>query len=63
MSPVTKISFSPDRVENGDRIVQSMAADVGAHGRFGVIVQVVKECVHPGLFAPSADGIFERSSS
>ena len=25
----------------------SMAADAGAHGRFGAIVQVLKECVRP----------------
>ena len=53
----------PDRVENTDLIVLSMPADVGTHGRFGAIVQVLKECVHPVLFVPSADGIFERSSS
>jgi hypothetical protein len=54
---------APDRVQNADLIVLSMAADVGAHARFGAIVQVLKECVHPVLFVPSADGIFERSSS
>ena len=50
MNPVTKI-------------VLSMAADVGAHARFGAVVRVLKACVHPVLFVPSADGIFERSSS
>jgi nucleotide-binding universal stress UspA family protein len=54
---------APDRVQNADLIVLSMAADVGAHARLGAIVQVLKECVHPVLFVPSADGIFERSSS
>jgi hypothetical protein len=54
---------APDRVQNADVIVLSMPADVGAHARFGAIVQVLKECVHPVLFVPSADGIFERSSS
>jgi hypothetical protein len=53
----------PNRVQNADLIVLSMAADVGAHAQFGAIVQVLKECVHPVLFVPSADGIFERSSS
>lgn len=54
---------APDRVQNADLIVLSMARDVSAHARFGAIVQVLKECVHPVLFVPSADGIFERSSS
>ena len=54
---------APDRVQNADVIVLSMAADASAHERFGAIVQVLKECVHPVLFVPSADGIFERSSS
>ena len=54
---------APDRVQNADVIVLSMPADVGAHARFGAIVQVLKECVHPVLFVPSADGIVERSSS
>lgn len=53
----------PDRVRNADLIVLSMAADVGAHARFGAIVQVLKECVHPVLFVPSAHRILERSSS
>ena len=54
------LPFSPPRVMT---LLTSMAADVGAQGRFGGIVQVLKECVHPVLFVPSADGIFERSSS
>ena len=54
---------APDRVHDADVIVLSMAADVGADARFGAIVQVLKECVHPVLFVPSADRIFERSSS
>jgi nucleotide-binding universal stress UspA family protein len=54
---------APDFVQNADVIVLSMAAAVGAHARFGAIVQVLKECVQPVLFVPSADGIFERSSS
>ena len=73
MSPVTKISrvlvgvafddASASALKMADVIVPSMAADVGAHARFGAIVQVLNECVHPVLFVPSADGIFERSSS
>jgi hypothetical protein len=31
--------------------------------KFGAIVQVLKECVHPALFIPSTDGIVERSLS
>lgn len=54
---------APDRVQNADLIVLSMPADVGAHARFGAIVQVLKECVHPVLFVPSADGTVERSWS
>ena len=54
---------APDRVQNADVIVLSMAADVGAHARFGAIVQVLKECLHPVLFVPSAHGTLERSSS
>jgi nucleotide-binding universal stress UspA family protein len=54
---------APDRVQNADVIVLSMPADVGAHAQFGAIVQVLRECVHPVLFVPSANGIFERSPS
>ena len=54
---------APDRVRNADLIVLSMSTDVGAHARFGPIVRVLKECVHPVLFVPLADGIVERSSS
>lgn len=52
-----------DRLQNADVIVLSMAADLGAHTGFDAIVQVLKECVHPVLFVPSAGGRFERSSS
>ena len=31
--------------------------------KFGAIVQVLKECVHPVLFVPPTDGIVERSLS
>jgi hypothetical protein len=54
---------APDRVRNADLIVLSMAADAGAQAGFGTIVQMLKECVRPVLFVPSADGILERSSS
>jgi hypothetical protein len=43
--------------------VLSMRSDGGPHSQVDAIVQVLKECVHPVLFVPSADGIFERSSS
>jgi nucleotide-binding universal stress UspA family protein len=56
---------APDRLENTDLVVLSLAtaADSGTQARFRTIVQVLKECVHPVLFVPSADGMFERSSS
>jgi nucleotide-binding universal stress UspA family protein len=53
----------PDRLQNADVIVLPMATDVGAPARFAAIVQVLKECVHPVLFVPSAGGTVERSSS
>ena len=52
---------APDRLQNTDLIVLSMPADSNTH--FGAIAQVLKECVHPVLFVPSTDGIFERSPS
>jgi nucleotide-binding universal stress UspA family protein len=45
---------APDRLQNTDLIVLSMAAGSGTHARLGAIVQVLKECVHPVLFVPSA---------
>jgi hypothetical protein len=54
---------APDRLQNADLIVLSMRSDGGPHSQVDAIVQVLKECVHPVLFVPSADGIFERSSS
>jgi nucleotide-binding universal stress UspA family protein len=54
---------APDHLQHADLIVLSMAADVGAHSQFGAIVQVLKECVHPVLFVPSADGISGKNSS
>jgi nucleotide-binding universal stress UspA family protein len=52
---------APDHLQNTDLIVLSMPADINTH--FGAMVQVLKECVHPVLFVPSTDGIFERSPS
>jgi nucleotide-binding universal stress UspA family protein len=52
---------APDRLENADLIVLSMPADSGSH--FGAMVHVLKECVHPVLFVPSADETVERSTS
>jgi nucleotide-binding universal stress UspA family protein len=54
---------APDRLQNTDLVVLSMAADSDTQAQFAAIGQVLKECVHPVLFVPSADGIFERSSS
>ena len=53
---------APDRLENTDLIVLSIATGTDAHAQLGAIVQVLKECVHPVLFVPSASGMFERSS-
>ena len=52
---------APDRLEHADLIVLSMPADSGSH--FGAMVHVLKECVHPLLFVPSADETVERSTS
>jgi nucleotide-binding universal stress UspA family protein len=52
---------APDRLQDTDLIVLSMPADSGTH--FGAIVQVLKECVHPVLFVPSAEETVERSTS
>jgi len=52
---------APDRLEHADLIVLSMPADSGSH--FGAMVHVLKECVHPVLFVPSADETVERSTS
>lgn len=54
---------APDQIQNTDLIVLSMATGADAHAQLGAIVQVLKECVHPVLFVPSASGISERSSS
>jgi nucleotide-binding universal stress UspA family protein len=53
---------APDRLQNTDLIVLSTAG-ADTHAQLGAIVQVLKECVHPVLFVPSASGMFERSSS
>jgi nucleotide-binding universal stress UspA family protein len=52
---------TPDRLDDTDLIVLSMPA--GSHSQLVATAQVLKECVHPVLFVPSADGIVERSSS
>lgn len=54
---------APDRLRDADLIVSAVPAGDGAHSHFAETVQMLKECVHPVLFVPSADGIFERSSS
>jgi nucleotide-binding universal stress UspA family protein len=54
---------APDRLQNADLIVLSTQSDGSPHAQFDAIAQVLKECLHPVLFVPSADGIFERSSS
>jgi nucleotide-binding universal stress UspA family protein len=53
---------APDRLQNTDLIILSMAAGTDTHAHLGAIVQVLKECVHPVLFVPSASGMSERSS-
>jgi nucleotide-binding universal stress UspA family protein len=53
---------APDRLQNTDLIVLSTAAGTDTDVQRGAIVQVLKECVHPVLFVPSANGMFERSS-
>jgi nucleotide-binding universal stress UspA family protein len=53
---------APDRLQNTDLIVLSTAAGADTDVQRGAIVQVLKECVHPVLFVPSASGMFERSS-
>jgi nucleotide-binding universal stress UspA family protein len=52
---------APDLLQNADLIVMPMPADSDTH--LGAMVQVLKECVHPVLFVPSAEGIVERSTS
>ena len=52
----------PDRLQNMDLVVLSIAADSDT-AQFGAIAQMLKESVHPVLFVPSAGGMFERSSS
>lgn len=59
---------APDHLHHTDLIVLSMANGTGTHAqvgatRIGAIVEVLKECVHPVLFVPSAGGTLERSSS
>jgi nucleotide-binding universal stress UspA family protein len=54
---------TPDHLQNADLIVLSMAAGGAAQAQVRAIVQVLKECVHPVLFVPSASGTLERRSS
>ena len=54
---------APDRLQNTDLVVLSMATDGDTQAQSGAIVQVLKECVHPVLFVPSGNGMLERSSS
>lgn len=53
----------PGRLQKADLIVLSMPADDGTHSQIAAMAHVLKECVHPVLFVPSADGIVEGSSS
>lgn len=50
-----------DRLQHADLIVLATPA-AGAHGEFGATVQVLKECVYPVLFIPSAGGIAASAS-
>jgi nucleotide-binding universal stress UspA family protein len=54
---------APDHLQNTDLIVLSMATGSDTHAQLAAIVQVLKECVHPVLFVPSAGAMFARSSS
>jgi nucleotide-binding universal stress UspA family protein len=54
---------TPDRVQDAELIVLAMPPAGSAPSQFDAIEQVLKECVHPVLFLPSSDGIFERNSS
>ena len=54
---------APDHLQNTDLIVLAMPAQSDIDAQFSAIVQVLKECAQPVLFVPSADGVFERSSS
>jgi hypothetical protein len=53
---------APDRIKNTDLIVLSMTSDTSTHAQLGAVVRVLKECVHPVLFVPSASGTFEGPS-
>lgn len=54
---------APDRLQNTDLIVLSVTSGSGTQPQLAPIVQVLKECVHPVLFVPSAAGNFGRGSS
>ena len=53
MSPVAAISH----------VLVGVDFDDASASAFSAIVQVLKECMHPVLFVPSSNGIFERSPS
>jgi nucleotide-binding universal stress UspA family protein len=52
---------TPDGLQHADLVVLAMPLGGGDHPQFGAIVQVLKECTHPVLFVPSAEGLVERS--
>jgi nucleotide-binding universal stress UspA family protein len=52
-----------ERLHNADLIVVAMPRETGADGRFDVVVQLLRDCVRPVLFVPSAAGLFEGSRS
>ena len=47
---------APESLHNADLIVLSIANDSDSGVHFGALTEVLKECVHPVLFVPSADG-------
>jgi nucleotide-binding universal stress UspA family protein len=53
----------PDRLQKADVIVLSVPPDDGTQSPLGAMAHVLKECVHPVLFVPSAHGTVQRSSS
>jgi nucleotide-binding universal stress UspA family protein len=54
---------APDRLHNVDLIVLSVPAEDRLRARFEAILLALKECGHPVLFVPSAEGMLVRSSS
>jgi nucleotide-binding universal stress UspA family protein len=49
---------APDRLQRADLVVLSLFADT----QLNAIAHVLKECVHPVLFVPSAEGIGEDTA-